>query len=439
MGLVQPAGSPYDHLIAYSPFGIALIDEVGVYREVNPSYCETYGYARDAMLGRSFTMVFPEDSRALILQRHHAFLAGQGPLSGEWSVVRSDGSQAVVITESVRVELPDGTPARLVYLVDITARIRAEAALRRREATFRALFETLPIGVVYHDVDGSIRKANPSALRILGMDLDQLRGLRADDPDWCAVREDGSPFPLDQHPAPVALRTGKPVEDVVMGLRRRGHPEVWLRVSAVPVFRDGQLQEVYASFQDISLSVCMARELHAQASTDYLTGALNRRSFMERLVAEYDRVQRHPQLCSSVLIADLDHFKQINDTHGHAAGDVVLRHVTLVMQSVMRRTDVLGRHGGEEFAVLLPETDTTEAHRFADRLREAVAASPVCHIEQVLPVTVSIGISPIVAGDSAVDLALQRADAALYRAKRSGRNRVELCEAQPVAARPDCV
>lgn len=412
--------------IARSPFGIAIIDAEGRYVSVNPAYCRIYGYQPEQLVGASFTTVFPEQARAAVLALHTEFLDRGHSLSGEWPVRRQDGSELVVMSESVSVIAADGRRHRLVYVVDITARTRAEAVARAREASFRALFETLPIGVVYHDLEGRVTAANPAALHILGLSLPQLQGRTPLHPEWRAIREDGTDFPGEQHPASVALRTGRSVEDVIMGIQSPGRGLVWLRVNSAPVMRDGALQEVYASFEDITASVNLAAELRAQAQTDYLTGALNRRSFISHLGAQFERLRRHPELQAAVMIVDVDHFKQVNDNFGHAVGDQVLRHITGLMQGAVRRGDQLGRYGGEEFALLLPDTGLDAAVQLAERLRQAIERHPMQRGELRVPVTVSIGVSLLDRNDPAAESTLLRADEALYAAKRSGRNRVEL-------------
>jgi diguanylate cyclase (GGDEF)-like protein len=122
---------------------------------------------------------------------------------------------------------------------------------------------------------------------------------------------------------------------------------------------------------------------------------------------------------------DLDHFKQVNDDHGHAAGDVVLRHFAERVQDSLRKTDQAGRLGGEEFAILLFGTDHASATEFAERLRDQVAADEAEHDSVKLRVTVSIGVTQLWESDASTDETLARADAALYRAKANGRNRVE--------------
>ena len=167
----------------------------------------------------------------------------------------------------------------------------------------------------------------------------------------------------------------------------------------------------------------VARLLEMQAHTDPLTGLANRRRFFEMAEAELARTRRYDAPLS-LLMLDIDHFKEVNDTHGHRAGDRVLGSLALICLEVLRNVDVVGRVGGEEFAILLPETGLDGAMEVAERLREAIEKSAVVREEGVpLRVTVSIGVAILEDGTN-LDTLLNRADAALYDAKHRGRNRV---------------
>lgn len=311
-------------------------------------------------------------------------------------------------------------------LTDVSARRATDAALKASEATYRTLFETVPQGVIYHEPSGRITQANPAAARILGLSMTQLLGKAIGDSFWHTIHEDGSAFPAEQHPAMQALRTGQPVANVVMGVQAMGRDCVWIQVSAMPLFKDGQLSEVYASFEDITEHVRLERQLRREATTDFLTGAANRRHFMDRLNIEVERIQRHPDMRSCVLTLDLDHFKRVNDCMGHAAGDAVLCHFTQLMSQQMRRLDVIGRTGGEEFAVLLLDTGSDEAMVLAERLRLCVASSALAYAGSRIEITASMGLSLICGSDADAQAVLLRADQALYAAKASGRNCVRL-------------
>lgn len=167
-------------------------------------------------------------------------------------------------------------------------------------------------------------------------------------------------------------------------------------------------------------------QLQDAAATDFLTGLPNRRHIMARMEQELARVQRDSQALSAVLMFDLDLFKDINDTHGHAKGDEVLKHFAQVLLCELRKVDSVGRIGGEEFAILLSGADVEDAARFAERVRARLQASPLCADGVHLPVTVSIGVATMLVDDKSVHTALSRADSALYRAKQRGRNRVEI-------------
>jgi diguanylate cyclase (GGDEF)-like protein len=154
---------------------------------------------------------------------------------------------------------------------------------------------------------------------------------------------------------------------------------------------------------------------------------------MSRLALEFDRVRRHPNLRCGMLALDLDHFKRVNDTWGHAAGDAVLCHLVQLAQGLIRTTDLLGRTGGEEFSVLLPDTPPEAVLAMAERLRERVAATPAVFEGRHIPMSLSIGASLIDVQDADADAVLARADEALYAAKKSGRNAVRAQWPWPLA------
>jgi diguanylate cyclase (GGDEF)-like protein len=166
-------------------------------------------------------------------------------------------------------------------------------------------------------------------------------------------------------------------------------------------------------------------ELARLAATDPLTGCANRRHMLQVLESERLRWERYSSpFC--VLSLDLDHFKAVNDVHGHLAGDEVLRHFVSLVQKVLRPTDLLGRMGGEEFAVFLPETKGDEAAAIAERIRTTVEASPARLEGTEIPLTVSIGFTQWRADDDqSIEDFLYRSDKALYAAKAGGRDRVQ--------------
>lgn len=175
--------------------------------------------------------------------------------------------------------------------------------------------------------------------------------------------------------------------------------------------------------------IATREELRIQATRDFLTGISNRASIVDQLNAEAHRSVRQGTSLA-VLMCDVDYFKRINDTHGHPAGDAVLKEVAARMQSTIRPYDAVGRFGGEEFLVLCPGTDAAGGAALARRLRETIAATPVGSDRATMDVTISIGVSARVFENvSEVDQMISEADAALYTAKHNGRNRVEIAPA----------
>jgi diguanylate cyclase (GGDEF)-like protein/PAS domain S-box-containing protein len=371
------------------------------------------------------SLILPQDRADHDLSIQQA-VAGRCAWEHEYRIRTAEGQLKWVHARASPKLDEDGNMVWTGVLADISERKRLEEVLKASEATYRTLFETVPQGVIYQDTNGRITSANPAAERILGLTLAQMQGRSSTDPRWKALREDGSAFPGEQHPPMVALRTGQPVKDVLMGVAVPQRGYAWLLVSAMPLWRDGVLEQVYSSFEDITQRVLLSKELHLQATTDFLTGAANRRRLMERLQIEVDRVQRHPATRCSVLAIDLDLFKRVNDTWGHAAGDAVLRHVARLMQLCTRQNDLVARSGGEEFTLLLPDTDGPEALALAERLRARIAAEAAVVLGQPVLQTVSIGIGLIVPTDTSPDPVLARADAALYEAKNAGRDTVRL-------------
>ncbi|MHC2437824.1 diguanylate cyclase (GGDEF)-like protein [Bradyrhizobium sp. USDA 4451] len=178
------------------------------------------------------------------------------------------------------------------------------------------------------------------------------------------------------------------------------------------------------TFVDITDLVNNARQLEVLATTDPLTGLFNRRHFLTTLDAEWSRFQRYYRSVS-VLMVDIDHFKSINDRFGHAAGDEAIKAVAEICVRGKRKSDMVGRVGGEEFAVLLPETTLSRARTVAERIRKRAEGLTLSADDRPVRLTVSIGIAEATTSMPGVDALMKAADAALYQAKDRGRNRIE--------------
>lgn len=179
--------------------------------------------------------------------------------------------------------------------------------------------------------------------------------------------------------------------------------------------------------RDVTKQRELLTKLNELASYDTLSHVYNRRKLMEEAEKEAERAVRYYD-CLSVLMIDIDHFKVVNDTYGHIAGDEVIYQVALMIKHKIRGIDILGRYGGEEFVVVLSNADQKSALRIAENIRLAIEAMTVTHNEAQIRVTVSIGVATVINNGSVIDIEtiINQADEAMYRAKESGRNRVNI-------------
>ena len=197
-----------------------------------------------------------------------------------------------------------------------------------------------------------------------------------------------------------------------------------LALGAADFVRKPFVPEVVRARVATQLELVKTREkLVYMAMVDPLTDCYNRRHFMNAAEMEMSRRKRH-SYDLVVAVLDVDHFKAVNDTYGHEAGDLVLKEIANCCKDTVRYEDTLGRIGGEEFAVLLPEADVDGAYAVLERLRENVGQIKFVHNDKPFNVTVSIGMTEVEQFDGAINTALERADKALYKAKRGGRDAV---------------
>lgn len=169
--------------------------------------------------------------------------------------------------------------------------------------------------------------------------------------------------------------------------------------------------------------ISLYERVQALAITDGLTGIYVRRHFLERYAEDFARSKRHG-LKLSVLMIDLDHFKQCNDTYGHLVGDIVLKEIAKIMKGYVRQVDLIGRYGGEEFVIALPDTDRNSAIAVAERIRQEVENHKFRAYDETITMTISIGIATYPDNGDDVQMLIDKADQALYKAKEEGRNRV---------------
>jgi two-component system, cell cycle response regulator len=207
----------------------------------------------------------------------------------------------------------------------------------------------------------------------------------------------------------------------IFGRRKNG--EEFIASAAIFVLGSGDEKFFATILRDVSHNRKTEEELLRLAATDPLTGTFNRREFTAIAEREALRSSRYHHSLS-ILMLDLDHFKRLNDTYGHAAGDKALQRFTMICANALRNVDVFGRWGGEEFVALLPETDIQGATIIAERLRKLTSDNVLTFNDHKISFTVSIGIAEFKDGEVTIDQALSRADSAVYDAKKAGRDRI---------------
>lgn len=186
---------------------------------------------------------------------------------------------------------------------------------------------------------------------------------------------------------------------------------------------DGSVTGIVICLKDITERKRMADQLLILATTDSLTGLLNRRRFIELAIREVSRARRYEKQLGFIAL-DIDHFKNINDTYGHPAGDEVLKQWSAACRDALRLTDLLGRVGGEEFAVLVVESDLQRTLQVAERIRGMTSQMTVVHEQKAIELTISLGVAQLSGPKETLDQLIKRADQALYQAKETGRNKV---------------
>jgi diguanylate cyclase len=406
--------------ISASPIGLSMVALDGHWLTVNDALCEIVGYGADELMGMTFQdITHPEDltSDLELLQR-----TIDGEIAGyrmEKRYVRKDGSAVPVQLDVTLIRAADGRPLHfLSHIQDISARRRFEHLLHREKERFQVALSSITDAVFITDTRGVVDFANPIAERLLDRLPTELIGRRLGEV-VDLLDENGAPLPLlgllpDQHASFVRG---------VAQLRRGTLPPLMLEYALAPL-KDGQGEPIGFVFMlhDVTQAQALTRALEHQATHDRLTGLLNRSGFERMLEQQRLSSVRQPRPWC-LLYLDLDRFKIVNDTVGHAAGDELLCALTIRLRAMLRAGDVLARLGGDEFGVILDHCQPAEAERVAAKLIEVVDRFRFRREKQQFQLGLSIGIAtPPDEVYTVADL-LRMADAACYVAKRTGRNR----------------
>jgi diguanylate cyclase (GGDEF)-like protein/PAS domain S-box-containing protein len=426
-----------DSAFEAAPIGLCVLDLNFRYLAVNTWFARMYGLTKQDFIGRTVQEVLPIPADQILTHLDRALAAGS-LVEQEIAFQNPNASAADGVPDEViylRTAQPLYDQAGQVYaisvaLLDITERTRMEKALHESEQHLRYTVELTPHIPWTADASGELIFISPRWHTITGSKEGPVK-LR----DWAAA----------VHPEDVevakklwvqAVRSGDPF-DAEYRIKSAAGGWRWVRARAYPRLSDsGRVLQWYGSVEDVddrkSISIQLAAanaELERRAYEDHLTGLANRRHFDAALVRELRRATRTGSPTALIML-DVDYFKRYNDLAGHLAGDECLKRVAQEINRAMRRPgDLAARFGGEEFAIILPATPLDGALAIADRIADAVRQLVIEHPDpRVQHVTISAGVGLLPGGHpepgSGNEL-IEAADAALYRAKANGRDRVE--------------
>jgi diguanylate cyclase (GGDEF)-like protein/PAS domain S-box-containing protein len=406
-----------------APIGMALLTPAGRWFEVNSALCEVLGYSEEQLLELTFMDVTHPDDRSTSIRRRHKQLNGREPAERiEKRYVRGDGSVVWVGVSSTLVRSAAGEPLYTVAQIeDITARVRVQRELATAEERFRRAFHDAPIGMALVDLEGRWLRVNPTLCELTGYTEGELLAR--------TFQDITHPDDLEQNLSELQRVIGGELRAMRLEkryLRANGHT-VWVRISSSLVRdADGNPLHFVSQIENVTDRRRAEERLKELADQDSLTGLLNRRRFDEELRLTLLRLGRHGGH-ATLLLLDLDRFKLVNDTYGHKTGDEVLVAVGRTLRETLRETDVVARLGGDEFAVIALETGSAGALSIATDLATALRSRQIVSGDAEVTITASIGVVGLdQASGAAGDDPLVAADRALYRAKSSGRDRIEL-------------
>ncbi len=310
-------------------------------------------------------------------------------------------------------------PTFMAVIQDVTEAALKERRIHEDQQRFRAIFEQIQDYAIYTlDLEGRIVDWNRTLYRLGGWTAEDVVGKH--------VSVFFPPTEFDANASgQVLTRASRRGSVEIEGRRVRKDGSVYWGdavVTALPD-KDGNVTGFVVISRDISEQKDRQDELLRLATTDPLTGTFNRRHATERLAEAFDRHKRYASP-ATVMMIDIDHFKKVNDTYGHDAGDAVLQELARLLRAQLRGVDMVARWGGEEFLVLMPETPAEPSAVVAERILAAVRTTPFAVSGGKIALTVSIGTASFTPDIASVDALVKRADTALYDAKSGGRDRL---------------
>ncbi|WP_253814871.1 diguanylate cyclase domain-containing protein [Nocardia amikacinitolerans] len=411
----------YRSLIEHTPDGIC-VHENGVIVYVNKATVRLLAArSADEVVGQPLTRFVHPDSIPAMRERIELLTSkGTASVPTEMLLLRTDGEAVPVETVSVLTPWHDHF-AYQVVIHDLTAQRAAEDAQRRAEQHFTTVVSQLEEGVVVIDRGGRIESANPAAHRIFGGDErhGDIVGRTIDELPMVLLDANAQPLAPSRHPMARTLATGETITGYIFGVDRRDGQRRWLSGSSRLLNPGDPDSPAVSSFADITEFRASRRQLEYQATHDSLTGLANRSLILSQLANALATSEDLPY--STVLFIDLDGFKAINDTLGHAIGDTVLQIVAQRLQRALRADDLVGRLGGDEFLVLLSgHARRVDLDVLVNRLRSTMS-EPIIARGHRIAVDASVGVTELVPGDRRTpEAVLHDADVAMYQAKPPG-------------------
>lgn len=408
-----------DLVIIYGPDGTVIF----VSNYIN----ELLGYSKEDVIGSNIYDYFLKYLDQKTIEKIENTTKEKALATVQHRLRRKDGKYIWAETSIRRVNNEDGSVKETTCIIrNISKRIEAEQELAKSNASFKTIFDYAGMGIILLDSKGTPVKVNKACYDIVGYSPD----------DDFSV--------MDVVPRGFIETFRKALEELDADKNRMTRTEIPLRtksgemkyvdvISTLIPARESIDMSIILIINDITvLKKCEEKLIldkqiaEERATTDYLTDIMNRRAFMERFSEELHRAKRE-KTPVSIIMADIDRFKRINDTYGHQMGDMVLKAFARCLKKACRPYDFIGRYGGEEFIMCLPNTNINQAEKVAERIKSAVENLDIRTVYQSEPVsiTASFGVaSPTTIEDYDTDSLLILADDAMYKAKFSGRNRV---------------
>ncbi|MDO9567917.1 MAG: diguanylate cyclase [Hydrogenophaga sp.] len=425
MGLLSQKLKAYKLMEHVSDAILVAQADTGQVVEANASACRLLGYEHTALLRVRLDRLLRPNRP----DKGWASLGDSLPPHGRGTfhldLLTSDG-RSVPCQVDIRQVSEDGSDHIVLVARDMSDLMAQSDQIRLQIQALNALDHA----VVITDITTSVVWANAAFTRLTGYELAEAVGRKP-----AELVKSGKQDKAFYERIWSTILAGNVWRGELINRRKDGQLyDEEMAITPIYAGADGVITNFIAVKQDITERKAQEAKLRQLSITDPLTGVENRRGFMVQLERLHARQRRHGHPLS-VLMFDLDWFKRINDQHGHAVGDEVLKRVTQLVGQRLRRSDHLGRLGGEEFAVLLPDTHLDGAHATALELCQSVAMEPVMTAGGPIPVTVSVGVAEVGSTDANPEDALVRADLALYRAKAQGRNRVVMAEPELTAER----